>query len=136
MLPVNTSAGMQPLYFESASQAAVSKRRGVSAAATLSQQIGPAALDQAGGSSFFLQVRRIFRPDAVESDNVLSAPSGFVLGTGENCRIWNQGNVQVLDRVPQANTIIFRVQSVISETPVYIDGFAGIPSVTLYPTPF
>jgi hypothetical protein len=108
----------------------------MSAAATIGLQIGPAALDQVGCSSFFLHVRRFSRPDAVEFDKVLSAPSGLVPGAGENSRIWNQGDAQGLDRVPRANAIIFRVQSVISGTPVYIDGFAWVPSITLYPTPF
>jgi hypothetical protein len=135
-LSATISAEGQPLHFESAILAAVSKRRGESAAATLGQQIGPAALDQAGCSSFFHHVWRIFRLDAVESDKVLSAPSGLVPGASENSRIWNQGDAQGLDRVPRANMIIFRVQSVISETPVYIDGFAGVSSVILYPTPF
>jgi hypothetical protein len=193
--PATTSAEGQPLRSESAISAAVSKRRGISAAATLGQQIGPAALDQAGCSSFFLHVRRFSRPDAVESDKVLSAPSGLVPGArgeprvkisrchslshiifspkvrgvkhyklnkctketslhrvsldtcchnvgtplpgaGENSRIWKQGDAQGLDRVPRANVIIFRVQSVILGTPVYIDDFAGVPSVILYPTLF
>jgi hypothetical protein len=133
---VKTSAEGQPLRFESAILATVSKRRGKSAAAIFGQQIGPAALDQDGCSSFFLHVQRFSRPDAVESDKFLSAPSGLIPGVGENNRIWNQGDAQGLDRVPRANVIIFRVQSVISGTPVYIDGFAGVPSITLYPTPF
>jgi hypothetical protein len=66
-MPMTTSAEVQSLRFESAILAVVSKRRGESAAATLDQQIGPATLDQVGCSSFFLHVRRIFRPDAVES---------------------------------------------------------------------
>jgi hypothetical protein len=135
-MPAKTSADGQPLRFESAILAAVSKRRGKSAAATFGLQIGPAALDQVGCSSFFLHVRRFSRPDAVESDKVLSAPSGLVPGVGENSRIWNQGDAQGLDRVPRANAIIFRVQSIISGTPVYIIGFARVPSVILYPTPF
>jgi hypothetical protein len=124
-MPATTSAEGQPLRSESAIPAAASKRRGKSATATLGQQIGPAALDQAGCSSFFLHVRRFSRPDAVESDEVLTAPSGLVPGAGENSRIWKQGDAQGLDRVPRANVVIFRVQSVISGTPVYIDGFAG-----------
>jgi hypothetical protein len=105
-LLAKSSAEGQPLYFKSAILAAVSKRQGKSAAATFGQQIGPAELDQDGCSSFFLHVRRFSRPDAVESDKFLSAPSGLVPGVGENSRIWNQGDAQGLDRVPRANVII------------------------------
>jgi hypothetical protein len=94
------------------------------------------ALDLNYYSSFFLQSSRIFRPDAMESEMVFSSPSGFILGAGENNRIWSQGGAEGLDRVLWANTIIFRVQSVILGTHVYIDSFDGVPSVTLYPTPF
>jgi hypothetical protein len=63
----------------------------------------------------------------VEFDKVLVTPSGFVPGAGESSCIWNQGEAKGLNRVPQANTITFRVESVILRTPMYTNGFVGVP---------
>jgi hypothetical protein len=60
-------------------------------------------------------------------------PSGFVPGAGESNCIWNQGEVEGLNRVRHANTITFRVQSVISRTPMYTNGFVGVLSVIFVP---
>jgi hypothetical protein len=73
-LSLTMRAEGQLLLVESATFAAVSKRWCSGTVVIHGQLIGPAALDQACCSSFFLPCRRIyFGPDAVESE--VSSPA-------------------------------------------------------------
>jgi hypothetical protein len=68
-------------------------------------------------NSLLLSIKQVrIGPDAVEFGMVFTTPSSFVLDTRENIHICSQGGAKGLDRVPQANA-----------TPVYMDGFAGVP---------
>jgi hypothetical protein len=58
---------------------------------------------------------------------VFTTPSSFVLDASENIRIWSQGGAKGLDRVPQANAVISKVQCIYLGTPVYMDDFARVP---------